>query len=107
MTRAVFVVDTNVVVSGVIVGDPASPPARVLDAMLDGRLLYLMSGALFAEYSEVLRRAAIARLHRRTLDLGDALIAGTARARSLAVATRNVTDFRGLDLVVTNPWDFG
>lgn len=66
MTRAVVVVDTNVVVSGVIVGDPASPPARILDAMLDGRLLYLMSGALFADYSEVLRRPAIARLHRRT-----------------------------------------
>jgi len=68
LTRAVFVVDTNVVVSGVIGTDPASPPARILDAMLDGRLLYLVSGALFAEYSDVLRRSAIARLHRRTDD---------------------------------------
>ncbi len=32
--------------------------------MVDGRLVYLMSGSLFAEYSEVLRRPAIARLHR-------------------------------------------
>ncbi|MYH53127.1 MAG: type II toxin-antitoxin system VapC family toxin [Gemmatimonadetes bacterium] len=30
-----------------------------------------------------------------------------AWARGLAVATRNVTDFRGRDLVVANPWDFG
>lgn len=48
-----------------------------------------------------------ARRDGRTLDLRDALIAGTAKARGLAVATRNVTDFRGLDLVVANPWDFG
>ncbi|WP_419942843.1 PIN domain-containing protein [Candidatus Palauibacter sp.] len=42
----------------------------------------------------------------RALDLGDALIAGTAKAHDLSVATRNVTDFGGLDLVVANPWDF-
>lgn len=36
--------------------------------MLDGRLLYLVSGALFAEYSDVLRRPAILRLHQRTGD---------------------------------------
>ena len=40
------------------------------------------------------------------LDLGDALIAGTAKAHNLSVATRNVADFGGLDVVVTNPWDF-
>ena len=68
MTRPVFVVDTNVVVSGVIGTDPASSPARILDAMLDGRLLYLVSGALFAEYSDVLRLPAIVHLHRRADD---------------------------------------
>jgi predicted nucleic acid-binding protein len=40
----------------------------------------------------------------RILHLGDALIGGTAMAHDLAVATRNVTDFDGLDLVVINPW---
>ncbi|WP_419167585.1 PIN domain-containing protein [Candidatus Palauibacter sp.] len=53
------------------------------------------------------RFRADARRQGRPLDLGDALIAGTAKAGDLSVATRNVTDFRGLDLVVTNPWDFG
>ena len=48
-----------------------------------------------------------ARREGRPLDLGDALIAGTAKAHDLAVATRNVMDFRGLDLVVANPWDSG
>ena len=41
----------------------------------------------------------------RVLHLGDALIAGTAKAHGLAVATRNVTDFDGLDVEVTNPWE--
>ena len=41
----------------------------------------------------------------RVLDLGDALIAGTARAHDLSVATRNVADFSGLDIDVTNPWE--
>ena len=63
MTRAVLVVDTNVVVSGTIGSDPASSPALILDAMLEGRLVYLMSGALFTEYSEVLHRPAVSRLH--------------------------------------------
>jgi len=48
-----------------------------------------------------------AQAHRagRVLDLGDALIAGTAKARSLALATRNVADFGSLDLDVANPWE--
>ncbi len=41
----------------------------------------------------------------RTLDLGDALIAGTAKTHDLAVATRNVRDFGDLDVEVINPWE--
>ncbi len=33
------------------------------------------------------------------------LIAGTAKANDLAVATRNVRDFEGLDVDVVNPWE--
>ena len=66
MTGAVFVVDTCVVVSGTIGANPESPPARTLDAMLDGRLSYLMSGTLFDEYSRVLCRPGIMRRHGRT-----------------------------------------
>ena len=56
-----------------------------------------------AESAAELRAAA----HRsgRVLHLGDALIAGTAKAHGLMVATRNVTDFEGLDVDVTNPWE--
>ena len=41
----------------------------------------------------------------RVLDLGDALVAGTARAHDLSVATRNTEDFAGLDVKVRNPWE--
>ncbi len=48
---------------------------------------------------------ALARQDGRTLDLSDALIAGTARVRGLSLATRNVRDFRGLDIDIVNPWE--
>ncbi len=57
------IVDTNVIVSGLIGSDSSSPPCRILDAMLDGRVLYLMSSDLLKEYSSVLRRPALRRLH--------------------------------------------
>ena len=40
----------------------------------------------------------------RTLELGNALTAGIAKANGLCVATRNVTDFHHIDIDVTNPW---
>ena len=55
-----------------------------------------------AECAALLRAQA----HRsgRVLHLGDALIAGTAKAHDLSVATRNTADFDGLDVAVRNPW---
>ena len=55
-----------------------------------------------AEWAARLR--AEAHLSGRVLHLGDALIAGTAKAHGLLVATRNVKDFDGLDVNVANPW---
>ena len=48
-----------------------------------------------------------AQAHRRggELELGDALIAGTAMANDMAIVTRNVRDFAGLNIDVVNPWD--
>ena len=74
MTPKVCVVDTNVIVSGVIAADPNTPPARILDAMLDGRVIYLLSGDLLDEYSNVLRRASPVRLHGRTDEQLDRLL---------------------------------
>ena len=76
MTPKVCIVDTNVVVSGLIGADSNSPPARILDAMLDGGILYLMSNDLLDEHSSVLRRPGLVRLHGRTDDEIDRLLAG-------------------------------
>ncbi len=65
------------------------------------RLLPLDSAA--AEWSAELR--ARAHLAGHNVDVGDALMAGTAKAHDLAVATRNVDDFDGLDVEVVNPWE--
>jgi putative PIN family toxin of toxin-antitoxin system len=64
MTLGPLVVDTNVIVAGLIGAEPPSPPARILDALLSGRLPYLLSVALLAEYRAVLLRPRIARHHR-------------------------------------------
>lgn len=64
MSQAVVIVDTNVVVSGLLTRDPDSPPASILDSMLDGSLRFVVSDELIAEYVAVLGRPAVARLHR-------------------------------------------
>lgn len=57
------VVDTNVLVAALITADAHSPTARVLDEMLNGRLLFLLSPALLAEYRSVLLRPRLVALH--------------------------------------------
>jgi len=69
------IVDANVIVSGLIAEDSGTPPVRILDTMLDGKLIYLMSGDLLDEYSTVLRRPGLVRLHRRTDEQLDRLLA--------------------------------
>ena len=70
-----ILLDTNVIVSGLIAADPNTPPARTLDTMLDGRIIYLMSGDLLDEYSNVLRRPRLVRRHGRTHEQLDRLLA--------------------------------
>ena len=41
----------------------------------------------------------------RVVRIADSLIAGTARAGSLPLATRNIRDFTGLGIEVWNPWE--
>lgn len=63
MIPPVFVVDTNVVVAGLITESSDSPVVAVLEAMLSGSLLYLLSPALLEEYRSVLLRPKLAKLH--------------------------------------------
>ena len=74
MALAVCIVDTNVIVSGLVGTDPDSPPTRILEAALNGSLLYAMSGDLLDEYASVLRRPRIARRHGQADDQIDRLL---------------------------------
>ena len=49
-----WVIDTNVVVSGLLT--PGGPSARVLDAVLEGRIRMVYDARILAEYRDVLRR---------------------------------------------------
>ena len=57
MQAKIFIVDTNIVVAGLLTADHSSPPARILDAMLEGALDILADDARLVDY----RLAAYAR----------------------------------------------
>lgn len=63
MTTQVFVVDTNVVVAGLITSSDDSPVALLVDAMLSGAIVYLLSPELLTEYRSVLLRPRLTKWH--------------------------------------------
>ena len=85
--------------------DLLPPPGRRRDSISTALAAFVVEYAdrvLPVGRPEVAQVGALrARAHRsgRVLDLGDGLIAGTAMANALSVATRNVGDFDGLCLV--------
>lgn len=58
-----IIVDTNVVVAGLLTSRGDSPVARVLDGMLAAAFPFVISEPLLAEYSAVLERPALRKLH--------------------------------------------
>ncbi len=78
---SLYIIDTNVLVAGLISSNPASPPVRILDAMLNGEIIYVLSPDLLAEYRAVLLRQRISKIHRLAVDEVEVLlteIAGNA-----------------------------
>ena len=63
MTIDPVVVDTNVVVSGLLTSDREAPTARVLNGMLSRDFNFLLSIELLSEYRAVLLRPKIGRRH--------------------------------------------
>jgi predicted nucleic acid-binding protein len=63
VSRPAVIVDTNVVVAGLLTGDASSPVARILDGMLAAAFPFVLSEALLAEYRAVLVRPALRKLH--------------------------------------------
>lgn len=69
-----FIVDTNVVVAGLITNDDQSPVAQILDGMLSGRFIYVLSPDLLFEYRTVLNRPRIKNLHKLSVSEIDVLL---------------------------------
>jgi len=63
VSRPPVIVDTNVVVAGLITAQASSPVARILDGMLTAAFPFVVSPALLAEYHAVLVRPALRKLH--------------------------------------------
>ena len=63
MSRRAVIVDTNVVVAGLLTGNDTSPVARILDGMLAATFPCVVSEALLAEYRAVLVRPGLQKLH--------------------------------------------
>lgn len=59
----IYIIDTNVVVAGLITAQTDSPVARILDSMLGAAFPFVLSPALLAEYRAVLLRPKLAKLH--------------------------------------------
>ena len=95
MSALISVVDTNVVVSGLLTSDADAATARVLDAMLAGRVAFLLSVELLAEYRTVLLRPRIRAAHGLTAAKVDAVltaIAANAAIRDPQAAPDGVPD---------------
>lgn len=67
MTRPAVIVDTNVVVAGLLTVHEASPVARILDGMLAAAFPFVVSEALLAECRTVLVRPNLRKLHGLTV----------------------------------------
>jgi putative PIN family toxin of toxin-antitoxin system len=67
-------VDTNVVVAGLLTKSEISPAARILDGMLSARFPFVLSEQVLAEYRAVLVRKKLQKLHGLSASETDALL---------------------------------
>lgn len=79
MSRPAIIVDTNVVVAGLLTANEASAVARVLDGMLAAEFPFVVSEALLAEYRAVLVRPALRKLHGLTVAEVEAILTDLAQ----------------------------
>jgi len=63
MIPRLLIINTNVLIAGILSNNIDSPTAIIVDAMLDGRIMHLLSPALLHEYRDVLLRPKLRKLH--------------------------------------------
>jgi putative PIN family toxin of toxin-antitoxin system len=74
-----YIIDTNVVIAGLITSQSVSPVAQVLDRMLSAALPFVLSPALLAEYRSVMLRPKIAACHGLLAHEVDTILTDIAR----------------------------
>ena len=74
-----FIIDTNVVVAGLLTAHADSPVARILDGMLCAAFPFVVSEALLAEYHAVLMRPKLTKLHGLSVADIDTILADMVR----------------------------
>jgi uncharacterized protein len=79
MSWPAVIVDTNVVVAGLLTQQDTSPVARILDGMLGAAFPFVLSEALLAEYRTVLVRPALRKLHGLTVAELEAILTDLAQ----------------------------
>jgi len=83
VSRAAVIVDTNIVVAGLLTGHDASralsKSARILDGMLMATFPFVVSEALLAEYRTVLVRPGLRKLHGLTVAEVETLLTDIAQ----------------------------
>ncbi len=79
MSSAFFIIDTNVVVAGLLTSRADLPVARILDGMLGAAFAFVLSEALLAEYRAALMRPHLRKLHGLSDAEIDIILADIAR----------------------------
>ena len=73
------IIDTNIVVAGLITAHADSPVARILDGMLGAAFGFVVSEALMAEYRAVLLRPHLCQRHGLSVAEVDTILTDIAR----------------------------
>ncbi len=68
------IVDTNVLIAGLLTQGPHSPTVYLVDAMMEGYLPLVLSPALVLEYKDVLARPKLSKLHKLTTQEQETLL---------------------------------
>ena len=79
MSWSAVIIDTNVVVAGLLTKQDMSPVARILDGMLGAAFPFVLSEALLAEYRTVLVRPVLRKLHGLTVAEVEAVLTDIAQ----------------------------
>jgi toxin FitB len=89
---------------------PVSQRRAMLQDWLDIDVRSWFAGRIFPVTEAIAERwehlAATAKQRGLTLAVVDGVIAATALHHDLTLVTRNVKDFHGLGIAISNPWEF-